>query len=62
MAPVSIPESLERALASRVVELPPATQNLLLVAAPDERGGLRAHLGAAGILEAPGTAILDELP
>jgi DNA-binding CsgD family transcriptional regulator len=61
-ATLPITERLERAFAGRVSELPPATRTLLLVAALDEGGGLRAALDAATLVHSRAIDLADVAP
>jgi DNA-binding CsgD family transcriptional regulator len=59
LGPLPISSHLERAFLERVSQLPPATQQLLLVAATDESGDLTAILDAAARLGVAAEALDD---
>lgn len=62
MTPAPITERLARAFSGRASELPPTTQTLLLAAALDEGGGLRAALDAASEIEHRAVTLDDLAP
>ncbi len=62
MVPLPITERLERAFASRVSALAPATRSLLLVAALDEGADLHEILAAASSLERRPVTVDDIVP